>query len=415
MNSIATQNTQTDITPLPATTPLVVYKADLENTPLDRNARVTLTRLAYFTDELRRSGLPATLEVTDIKNEASDSRKKFETTKIHACMVIKDIGSIACDDLFGKCEENNHINYKDSVSQSTIFFAAGAIAGFLTCQIAGAPGMASCLWALVVGAGLWATVPAADISRLAEKMGSLKSAFQAVSDIRAQRPIFLEKKVDLLHKMTQKILNNAGDKKYLTLTPQEMTPSLKEMINYAQTQGGRIDVILPGAAPDNGLQIQSHAPTLGETVAKIARANPPALPKLDAEQEKWTGGLKTSFNRLFSAIESLPPDMKHSPDVKKAAQDLLDAVRTVQTLCAEVQIANNRIGKVTLELDNVSDQIDAYAQLTRLGIDTPENGQALTTIFAVKAASIAEHFAGDLEHVRSRFEDRQKLLENDYI
>ncbi len=409
MNSIVTQNTQTDITPSSAATPLVVYKADLENMPLDRNARVTLARLAYFTDELRRSGLPATLEVTGIKNEASDSGKKFETTKIHACMVIKDIGSITCDDLFGKSEENNHINYKDSVSKSTIFFAVGAIAGFFLLP-AGASGMASCLSTLVVGAGFWATVPAADISFLAKETGSLKSAFQAVSDIRAQRPIFLEKKVDLLHKITQKIINNnAGDKKHLTLTPQEMTPSLKEMINYAQTQGGRIDVILPGAAPDNGLQIQSHAPTLGETVAKIARAKPPALPKLDTEQEKWTGGLKTSFNRLFSAIESL------SPDLKKAAQELLDAVRTVQTLCAEVQIANNRIGKIARELDNVSDQIDAYAQLTRLGIDTPENGQALATVFAVKAASIAERFAGDLEHIRSRFEDRQKLLENNYI
>lgn len=84
--------------------------------------------------------------------------------------------------------------------------------------------------------------------------------------------------------------------------------------------------------------------------------------------------------------------------MKAAAQTLLDTVKIVQSLCAEVQINNARIGKVSHELDNVSDQIDAYARMKRLGIGTQEDSAALAKVFSVKAASIAERFVEDLRH-----------------
>lgn len=171
-----------------------------------------------------------------------------------------------------------------------------------------------------------------------------------------------------------------------------MTSSLKKIVRNLQAQGIRVDLVQPGS--DKALPtLKPESPTLGEIVAQIAQPTPtPALQRPDAEQERWAGGLAASFNRLSNAIDSL------APEVKTAAQTLLNTVKSVQTLCAEVQINNARIGKVSHELDNVSEQIDAYARMKRLGIGTQEDSAALAKVFSVKAASIAERFVEDLRH-----------------
>lgn len=373
--------------------------------PLDRNARVTLTRLARFADELRRSGIPATLDITDIENDS----KSVKTNKVNANIKIGGNQSIGCSDTFkySKEREKDHELDRSSMISSSFFSTiTGGICGLLSVE--------SIIWSpvipsITVGAGIGLIVPITGfLTYNAIKAGSLKVAFQNASDLLSKRPCFSEERTKILHKIAQTLVDQAGDEQVITLTPQEMTPALKEIIRYAQTQGVRVDIVLPDTG--KALQMRSPTHTLGQIVEQIAQPTPsPALPKPDAEQEKWAGGLATSFNRLSGAIDPL------SPELKEAAQTLLNTVRVVQALCAEVRIANHRIGKVAHELDNVSNQINAYAQLKRLSIDTPDDEEALTTVFSIKAQSIAERFVEDLKTVRGNFQDRQKLLENDYI
>lgn len=410
MNTIVTQNAQTGGLPARSAAPLVVYSKDLESKPLDGNARVTLTRLAYLADELRRSGLPATLNVTEIVNEASKNGKGFETKGVGADIEIEGVGRFGCRNAFEK--DGGYTAFVTSFA-SLISTGFGAASGFgAAFGMLAAADFSLIASSATLGAGVGLVMPTAGLlAYRAMKTGSLKAAFQAVSDVVRNRKFFHDIKTETLHTITQGLIKQAGDEKCITLTPQQgMTPVLKEIIRYAQTQGVRIDLVLP----DSGQALptmKSSAPTLGEVVAQITPPKPsPAFPRPDAEQERWAGGLAASFNRLSKAVESLD-----SNDARAAAQRLLDVVKTVQILCAEVRINNTRIGKVGHELDNISDQVEGYGRLKRLGIGTQEDSAALARIFSVKANSIAGRFAGDLEALRGNFEDRQRLLERDYI
>lgn len=398
MKAIVKQNAQTDRPPVPFSAPLVVYNKSLENMPLDRNAGVTLTRLAHLVDELRRSGLSATLNVTGLLNEVSKSGRGFKTEGVDARIEIEGNGSFKCRGAF-----------RDDRDEA-FFWGMGTVMGGGVGGVCGMMMAGTAVPFSALGAGVGLLAPAAIfLSYKAIKTGSLKAAFQEASDLLSNRISFQEAKTEILREIAQTLVNQAGDEKCITLTPREMTPSLKEIVRYAGTQGVRVDLVLPGSGKALSAT-KSPAPTLGEIAAQIVPTpSTPAPPKPDAEQEKWAGGLAASFNRLSEAVNSL------DSNVKAAAQPLLEAVQRVQTLCAEVQINNARIGKVAQELDNVSDQIDAYARLNRLGIWTPEDGEGLAGVFSIKAASIAARFVWDLEAIRGNFQDRQRLLEKDYI
>lgn len=401
MNAMIVQNAETDGASAFSAAPLVAYEKSLENMPLDSNAQRTLTRLAHFVDELRCSGFPATLKVTDALNEASESGRGFKTEGVDARIEIKGKGSFKCRGAFKD-------DYDGAFLGGLVTVMGGASGGIYGMMTAGTAVASVLVPFAALGAGVGLLAPAGIfLSYKAIKTGSLKAAFQEASDLLSNRTSFQETKTEILHEIAQTLVNQAGDEKCVTLTPREMTPSLKKIVQYAQTQGVRIDLVLP----DSGKALsatKSSAPSLGDVVAQIVPRTP-ALPKPGAEQKEWAEGLSVSFNRLSRAADSL------DPEIKARSQTLLEAVRTVQILCAEVRISNHRIGKVTHELDNVSDQIESYNKLKRLGIGTSGDGEALARVFSVKADSIAERFASDLAIVRGNFQDRQKLLESDYI
>ncbi|HRC27520.1 MAG TPA: hypothetical protein PKX87_08840 [Alphaproteobacteria bacterium] len=251
-------------------------------------------------------------------------------------------------------------------------------------------------------------VPTAFLAYRALKTRSLSTAFQDAADLVMERQHLHETRAEILHDIAQELVRYAGDGKSLTLTPQDMTPTLTEIIRYAGTQGVRVDVILPNSGKTAQVEYKP-AQTLANIVEQIAPPSIPALPKPHPEQGKWANGLSASFNRLSNAITALEPELRNT------AQPLINTVKAVQTLCVEIAIANSRIGKVTQELDNVSEQVEAYAQMKRFGIARAEDQDALTKVFEVKTASIAERFVPDLAAVRHSFEDRFKLLEKDYI
>lgn len=381
--------------------PLVRYGKNLENVPIDRDAQVTLKRMADFVDELRRSGLETTLDIKSIENEMS--KKGLKTNRCDSELTIRGIGTYDSSSVFGKNNDGLIIKMSGVTCASGILSTCvGTFIGWSTTIGLNAGAL--------LGAGIGLVAPMIGyVGYHALKTGRLKEVFNNVSEAFVDRSFFSEQRVEILRNIANDVIQKAGPEKVITLNAQEMTPSLEEISRYAAVKGYKVNIVLPGmgkalAGP------KSPIPTLGQVVEQGAPPKAlPALPKPDAEQEKWAGGLAGSFNRLSAAVKTLDPALQ------ERARPLLETVQTVQTLCAEVRINNVRIGKVSRELDNVTGQVEDYGRMVRLALAAPEDAQVLAETFSVKSRSLAERFTPDLKAVRHNFEDRQKLLANDLI
>lgn len=379
----------------PKVSNLVTYAEKLRDVPIDSDRRVTLERMVKFLDELNRSGLPATLHVSDVKNRYAETGGTFETTKVTAALRIA-----------GLAEHDVSSAFKRERFPTGLFASAlalGIVASGLGAGMAAAAiGGSVFLSAGVVSLGL----PASYFARWALKKGSFQAVHEDLSDAAADRPLFSEYRNKLLWEIAHKIETTHDKGEAISFTAHEMTPALKDITRHLLRNGCKFHVVLPGAG--NVLMApQCSAPPLGEIVEQMASTVRPRA--ADAVQARWAGGLAQAFNRLADALSTLDAPLQEQ------AKPLLDVLGSVQILCSLVPINNARIGKLTHELNNVTDQIERYNTVRGLGMEKPGDVQNLTEVFSVKAHSIAQRFASDLGNIRAGFEVGLDLLKKDLV